>query len=71
MKLDFVLDNKSLALIVDLLWELGRDGMMSSWVLDDKTLVALDTWKDTWLLDGPLSDVSPILLTLWVILLRL
>ena len=61
MKLDFVLDNKSLALIVDLLWELGRDGMMSSWVLDDKTLVALHTLEDMRLLYSPFSDICPFL----------
>lgn len=42
LELDFVLDNKSLALIVYGLIELCGNGMMSCWVFDHKTFVSLN-----------------------------
>ena len=62
MKLDLVLHNKCFALVVNLLWELGRDGMMSSSVLDYQTLITLHSLEDGWLLDGPFADVCPLLI---------
>lgn len=59
MELDLILDNEGLALVVNLLGELGRDGMVSSWVLDHQALVALHSLEDMWLLYSPLSDVRP------------
>jgi hypothetical protein len=62
LKLDFVLNNKCLSLVIDLLGELGRDGMMSCSVLDDKTLVALHALVDMWLFYSPFSNISPFLI---------
>lgn len=67
--LDLILDNQGLALVVDLLGELGGDRVMSSWVLDNKTLVALNSLEDSGLLNRPLANVSPVLIRLGVILL--
>lgn len=67
--LDLILDNQCLALVVDLLGELGGDRVVSSWVLDNKTLVALNSLEDSGLLNRPLADVSPVLIGLGVILL--
>lgn len=61
LELDLVLDNEGLALVVNLLGELGRDGMVSSGVLDNETLIALHSLVDDGLLDGPLADVGPFL----------
>ena len=62
LKLDLVLNNESLALIVDLLWEFGRDGVVSSRVLDNETLIALHSLEDSWLLDSPFSNICPLLI---------
>jgi hypothetical protein len=67
--LDLVLDDQSLALVVNLLGELGRDGVVSGRVLDDQTLVTLDTLEDGRLLDRPFTNVGPVLFRLGVILL--
>jgi hypothetical protein len=64
------LDDEGLALGVDLLRELGRDGVMGSRVLDDQTLVTLHALVDGRLLDSPLANVGPLLLT-GVVLLRI
>lgn len=69
LRLDLVLDHKGLALVVNLLGELGRDGVVSGRVLDDQTLVALNTLEDGGLLDRPLANVGPVLVGLGVILL--
>lgn len=66
LKLDLVLDDESLTLVVDLLGELGRDGVVSSRALDNKTLVALDALELVGLLDGPLANVGPFLFALLV-----
>ena len=62
LKLHLILNDKGVILVVDSLVKLGGNGMVSSLVLDDETLVALDTAKDGGLLDGPLAVVSPLLL---------
>lgn len=67
--LDLILDDKSLALVVDLLGELGGDGVVGGRVLDDQTLIALNTLEDGGLLDSPLANVGPVLLGLRVVLL--
>ena len=69
LRLDLVLHHKGLALVVNLLGELGRDGVVSGRVLDDQTLVALNTLKDGGFLDCPLANVGPVLVGLGVILL--
>ncbi len=62
LKLNFVLDNKCLSLVLNLLGELGRDGVMSCGILDDKTFVTLHALIDMRLLYSPLSDVCPFLI---------
>jgi hypothetical protein len=62
LKLDFVLDNECLSLVINLLGELGRDGMMSCSVLDDKTLVALHALVDMGLFYSPFSNICPFLI---------
>jgi len=69
LKLNLVLYNQSLALVVNLGREFGGDGMMSGSVLDDKTFVALHARVDSWLLYGPFSDVGPVLVTLGILFL--
>ena len=68
MELDLVLDNQSLALVVDWLVKLGRDGVVGSLVLEDETLIAVDALEDDGLLDVPVADVLPFFLC--VLLLR-
>lgn len=46
LEFGLVLNNQGLALVVNGLGELGRDGVVSSLVLENKTLVALDTAQD-------------------------
>jgi hypothetical protein len=62
LKLDLVLNNKSLALVLNWLGELGRDGVVSSRVLDNEALVAIDALEHMWLLNSPLADVCPLLI---------
>lgn len=62
LKLNLVLDDKSLALVVNLLGKLGGDGVVGSGVLDNKTLIAHHTLVDFGLLNSPLADVRPLLL---------
>jgi len=69
LRLNLVLDHKGLALVVNLLRELGRDSVVSGRVLDDQTLVAFNTLEDSGLLDRPLANVGPVLLGLGIILL--
>src|SRR5690242_1556688 len=61
LKLNLVLNDQGVVLVVDRLGELGGNGVVSSLVLDDKTLVTLNTLQDGGLLDGPVADVSPLL----------
>ena len=67
--LNLILDHQGLPLVVNLLGELGGDSVVSSRVLDDQTLVALNTLEDSGLLDRPLANVGPVLIGLGVILL--
>jgi hypothetical protein len=62
LKLDFVLDNECLSLVLNLLGELGRDGMMSCGILDNKTFVTLHALVDMRLFYSPLSNVCPFLI---------
>lgn len=64
LELGLVLDDKSLALVVNLLGELGGDGVVGGLVLDDQALVSLHSLVDGGLLDSPLADVRPLLLLL-------
>jgi hypothetical protein len=64
LELDLVLNNEGLSLVVNFLGELGRDGMMSCGVLDDKTLVAFHALVDMRLLDSPFSNICPFLIFL-------
>jgi hypothetical protein len=67
---NLVLDHQGLALVVNLLRELGGDGVMGSGVLHDQTLVAIDTLQDSRLFHGPFTNVGPFVLRLGIILLR-
>ncbi|KAI6761764.1 hypothetical protein HG531_002317 [Fusarium graminearum] len=69
LHLDLVLNNKSLALVVNLLGELGGDSVVSGGVLDNKTLIAVNSLVLDRLLNGPLADVCPLLLRAGRILL--
>ena len=67
---DFVLNDERLGLEVNGLRECSRDGVVGSWVLDNQTLVALNGLEDGGLLNSPLTNVSPVLFRLGVLLLR-
>lgn len=69
LELDFVLDDEVLALGVDLLWELGGDGVVGSFVFDHQALVLLHTLEHSGLLDSPGTHVSPFLFGGLVVLL--
>ena len=69
LKLDFVLNHKGLALIVDFLGEFGRDGVVSRGILDDKTFVAGHALVDVWLFHCPLADIGPLFLAILGVLL--
>ena len=58
---DLILNNQSLALVVNLLGKLGRDGVVGSRVFHNKTLVTLNSLEDSRLLDSPLTNVGPFL----------
>ena len=66
LKLDLVLDDKGLARVVNLLGELGRDGVVGGGILDNKTLVALDALELERLLHRPFTDKRPLLVLLLV-----
>lgn len=70
MELGLVLDNQGLVLVVNCLWELGRDGVVSGLVLEHETLVAGDSTEHGWLLDGPGTNVLPLLLGLLLLGVR-
>lgn len=69
MRLHFVLNHQGLALVINLLGELGGNGVVSGGVLHDQTLISIDTLEDSGLFDGPFTNVGPFVLGL-VILLR-
>jgi hypothetical protein len=69
LRLDLVLNNQGLALVVNLLGEFGGDGVVGSGVLYDQTLVTIDPLEDGRLLDSPFANVGPVILRL-VVLLR-
>jgi hypothetical protein len=62
LKLDFVLNNESLVLVVNGLGELGGDGMVSGLVLDNQSLVTFHAFEHRRLLNGPSTNVCPLLL---------
>lgn len=68
LKLDLVLDDQGLALGVNLLGELGGDGVVGSRVLDNETVVTLHPLVDDGLLNCPLANVGPLLIILAVLL---
>lgn len=69
MELNFVLDHQGLALVIDLLVEFGGDGVMCGGILDDKAFVAINGFQHVWFLDGPLSNIGPVLFCLGVLFL--
>ena len=68
LKLDFILYHQRLPLIVDLLGELGRDGMMGRLVLHHQALVAFYPFEHMRFFDGPLANVRPLLVGLFILL---
>jgi hypothetical protein len=71
LKFDLVLNDQRLLLGADGLREFGGDGMVSSLVLDDETLVTNHAIEDLCFLNGPLSNVSPLLFAGGALLLLL
>ena len=69
LELDLVLNNKRVILVVNGLGELGRDGVVSGFVLDDQTLVALHALEHRRLLNGPCANVCPLFIVALDILL--
>jgi len=61
LKLDLILHNKSILLVGDGLRKLGRDGVVSSLVLNDQALVTVDALVDGGLLYRPVTNVGPLL----------
>jgi hypothetical protein len=70
LELDLVLDNEGVILVVNGLGELGGDGVVSSLVLDNQTLVTLHALQHGRLLDGPGTNVRPLLIVGLDVLLR-
>ena len=70
LELDLVLNNEGVILVVDSLGEFGRNGVVSSLVLDDQSLVTLHALEHRRLLDSPGTDVRPLLIVGLDILLR-
>ena len=62
LELDLILNHQGVVGVIDGLGELGGDGMVGSWVLDHETLIAFDTLVDGGFLNGPLSDIGPVLI---------
>lgn len=61
LKLDFILYNKGVVLVVNGLGKFGGNGVMSSLVLDNKALVTLHAFEDGGLLHRPGANVCPLL----------
>ena len=62
LQLNLVLNDQGLASVVNLVRQLGRDGMVGSLVLDNKTLLTLHSLQDVGLLNCPLANVGPLLI---------
>lgn len=62
MEFGLVLHDKSLVSVVDGLWKLCGNGVVSGLVLEHETLVAFNGTQDGWLLDGPCANVCPFFL---------
>jgi hypothetical protein len=54
--------DKGLALVVNLLWEFGRNGVVSSGILHHKTFIALNTFEDRWFFNRPFTNIGPVLI---------
>ena len=70
LKFDFVLDNEGLALVVNDLGKLGRNGMMSGLVFENETLVTLHALEDCRLFDRPGADIGPVLVSVCLFCVR-
>ena len=68
LRLDLILNHQSLALVVNLLGELGRDSVVSSRVLHDETLVALHSVKNGCFFNSPVTDIGPVFVRPGVVL---
>jgi hypothetical protein len=62
LELNLVLDNESLALVLNWFWELGRNSMMGRGILNHKTLITLHSLVYIWLLYSPLANICPLLI---------
>lgn len=62
LKLDFILNDQILTLRVNGLGEFGRNGVVSSRVLHNKTFVAFHAFVDSGLLYSPLTNICPFLI---------
>lgn len=62
LQLYFILDNQGVVGVVDLVGELSGNGVVSSLVLDHKTLLALHSLEDIRLLNSPLANICPLLI---------
>lgn len=69
LELDFVLNDKNFALVVNLFRKLGGYGMMCCRILHNEAFVALDALKDMGLLNCPLAYICPFLVGFRVFLL--
>lgn len=70
LKLDFILNHERLVLVVNGCVELGGDGVVSSLVLEHKTLITLEALEDGGLLDLPVANVLPLLLGVLLLCVR-
>lgn len=69
LKFDLILNNQVLTLRINWFRKLGRDGMVSSLVFDNKAFVTLHALQNHWLLNRPGADILPLLLGRFVRLL--
>ena len=69
LELDLILNDQSLALVVDRRGELGGNGMVGSWILDHETLVPSDAREHCRLFDSPFANIGPVLVGFGVFLL--
>ena len=70
LKLDLILNDKSIALVRDWRVEFGGDGVVSGLVFENKTLITIHATKDSGLLDTPGADVLPLLLRILLLGVR-